>query len=147
MNPRRLSTVPAPLLRSVILATGVIGVLAAFGTTGIPNTDAAPREAVSAPSLAAEQELAGAPQPSAMLHDDLGQTDVAVAELSLAGAVADASIARNKPEPVVEMASTNLPDVPPTEPATLQVAMANSVGSRTWRRRQGRELHRSRGLH
>ena len=48
-----------------------------------------------------------------------------MAELSLAGAVADASIAPNKPEPVVETASTNSPDVPPTEPAPVQVATAN----------------------
>ena len=125
MNPRRLSTVPAPLLRSVILATGVVGVLAAFGPTGIQNTGAAPRKHISAPSLSIEQELAGVPQPSSMLNDDLGQTDVAMAGLSLAGAVADASIARNKPEPVVETAPTNSPDVPPTEPAPAQVAMAN----------------------
>src|SRR5258708_25741798 len=125
MNPRRLSTVPAPLLASIILATGVVGLLAAFGPAGILNTGAAPRKDISAPSLSTEQELAGAPQPSSMLNDDLGQTDVATAELSLAGAVADASIALNTPEPVVETASTNSPDVPPTEPAPVQVAMAN----------------------
>src|SRR6266480_328190 len=125
MNLRRLSTVPAPLLRSVILATGVVGLLAAFGPAGILNTGAPPRKDISAPSLSTEQELAGAPQPSSMLNDDLGQADVAMAELSLAGAVADASIALNKPEPVVETASTNSPDVPPTEPAPVQVAMAN----------------------
>jgi hypothetical protein len=125
MNPRRLSTVPAPLLRSVILATGVVGLLAAFGPAGIQNTGAAPRKDISAPSLSTEQELARAPQPSSMLNDDLGQTDVAMAELSLAGAVADPSIALNKPGPVVETASTNSPDVPPTEPAPVQVAMAH----------------------
>lgn len=121
MNPRRLSTVPAPLLRSVILATGVVGLLAALGPAGIQNTGAAPRKDISAPSLSTEQELAGAPQPSSMLNDDLGQTD----ELSPAGAVANASIALNTPKPVVETASTNSPDVPPTEPAPVQVAMAN----------------------
>ena len=125
MNPRRLSTVPAPLLASIILATGVVGLLAAFGPAGILNTGAPPRNNISAPSLSTEQELAGAPQPSSMLNDDLGQADVAMAELSLAEAVADASIALNKPEPVVETASTNSPDVPPTEPAPVQVAMAN----------------------
>ncbi len=125
MNPRRLSTVPAPLLASVILATGVVGLLAAFGLAGTLNTGAAPRKDISVPSLSTEQELAGAPQPGSMLNDDLGQTDVAMAKLSLAGAVADASIALNKPEPVVETASTNSPDVPPTEPAPVQVAMAN----------------------
>ena len=72
MNPRRLSTVPAPLLASVILATGVVGLLAAFGPAGILNTGAPPRNNISAPSLSTEQELAGAPQPSSMLNDDLG---------------------------------------------------------------------------
>src|SRR6202045_373720 len=125
MNPRRLSTVPAPLLRSVILATGVVGLLAAFGPAGIQDTGAGPPKDISAPSLSTEQELAGAPQPSSMLNDDLGQTDVAMAEPSVAGAIADASIALKKPEPVVETASTNSPDVPPTEPTPVQVAMAN----------------------
>ena len=125
MNPRRLSTVPAPLLRSVILATGVVGLLAALGPAGIHNTGATPRKDISVPSLSTEQELARAPQPSSMLNDDLGQTDLAKGELSLAGAVADASIARNEPEPAVETASTNSTDVPPTEPAAVQVAMAN----------------------
>ena len=125
MNPRRLSTVPAPLLRSVILATGVVGLLTAFGPAAIHNSGAVPRKDISVPSLSTEQELAGASEPSSMLNDDLGQTDVAMADLSLAGAVADPSIAPNKPEPAVETASTNSPDVPPTEPSPVQVAMAN----------------------
>jgi hypothetical protein len=124
MNPRRLSTVPAPSLRSVILATGVVGLLAAFGPAGIQNTGAAPRQDI-APSLSTEQELAVAPQPSSLLNDNSHQTGVATAELPLAGAVADASIALNKPEPVIETTSTNSPDVPPTEPAPVQAAMAN----------------------
>jgi hypothetical protein len=125
MNPRRLSIVPAPSLRSVILATGVVGLLAAFGPAGIQNTGAEPRNDISAPSLSTDQEPAGAPQPSSMLNDASGQTDVATTELSPAGAVADASIALNKPKPVVETASTNSPDVRPTEPAPVQAAMAN----------------------
>src|SRR6202049_341819 len=127
MNPRRLSIVPAPLLRSVILATGVVGFLAAFGPAGMQDTGAVPAKDISAPPLSTEQELAGAPQPSSMLNDDLGQTDVAMAEPSVAGAIADAPIALKKPEPVVETASTNSPDVPPTEPTPMQVAMANSI--------------------
>ena len=124
MNPRRLSTVPAPSLRLVILATGAVGLLAALGPAGIQNTGAELRKDISAPSLSTAQELAGAPQPRSMPNDDPGRT-VAMAELSLAGAVADASIAPNKVEPVVERASTNSPDVPPTEPAPVQVAIAN----------------------
>src|SRR6476469_6581114 len=128
MNPRRLSTMPAPLLRSVILATGVVGLLAAIGPAAIQNTGAAPRNDAGAPSLTTEQELAGAPQPGSMLNDHLGQTDAAMVDLALSGAVADASVAGNKAEPVVGSASTTStisPDVPPTEPAPVQVAMAN----------------------
>ncbi len=126
MNPRLLSTVPTPLLRSVILATGVVGLLAAFGPAAIQNTGATTPKDISAPPFSTEQELAGAPQPSSMLNDDLCQTDVATSELSLArGEVADASSALNKPKPVVETSSINSPDAPPTEPAPVQVAMAN----------------------
>jgi hypothetical protein len=125
MNPRRLSTVPAPLLRSVILATGVVGVLAAFGSAGSQNIGAAPREDISAHSLSTVQEFVGAPGPSSMLNDDPGQTDLAMAELSLAGPAADVSIPWKKPESPLETVSTNSTDVPPTEPAPVQVAMAN----------------------
>jgi hypothetical protein len=118
--------VSAPSFRSVILATGVVGLLAAFGPAGIQNTGAAPQNDISPPSLSTEQELAGAPQPSSMLNDDFGRTDVAtVVELSFAGAVADASNALTKPGPIVEAASTNSPDVPPTEPAPVPVTTAN----------------------
>jgi hypothetical protein len=123
MNPRRLSAVPAPLLRSVILATGVVGLLAAFGPAGSQKTGPAPRHDISVPST--EQELAAAPHAGSMLNGDLRQTDVATAELSLARAAVDASIVLNKPAPVVETASANSPDVPLTEPAPVQVAMAN----------------------
>src|SRR6202165_5643887 len=51
MNPRRLSTVPAPLWRSVILATGAVGLLVALGPAGIKNTGAAPRKDISVLSL------------------------------------------------------------------------------------------------
>src|SRR5260370_1159387 len=83
------------------------------------------RACAALPPTVAHRQHFQAAQPSSMLNDDLGQTDVAMAELSLAGAVDDASIALNKPEPVVETASTNSPDVPPTEPAPVQVAMTN----------------------
>jgi hypothetical protein len=125
MNLRRLSNVPTPLLRSLILATGVVVLFAAFGPVGIQNTGAAPSKNVSAPSLSPELELTGTPQPSSMHNDDLGQTDVSMSELSLTGVVADASIALNKPESVAQTDSTNPPDVSSTEPAPVQVAMAN----------------------
>ena len=123
MNLQRLSTEPSPLLRSVILATGVAGLLATSAPEGIQNSGAAPHNDISAPSHSTKEQLAGAPQPSSTLNDDLGQTDVAMAEL--AGAVADALIALDKPDPVVETASINSPDVPPTQPAPVQFASAD----------------------
>jgi hypothetical protein len=123
MNPGRFSAVPAPLLRSIILATGVVGLLAAFGPAGSQKTGSAPGNDIGAPSP--EQQHAGAPRPGSMLNEDLRQTDVAVAELSLARAAVDASIVLDKPAPVVEPASANSPNVPPAEPAPVQVAMAN----------------------
>jgi hypothetical protein len=125
MNTLRLSTVPAPLLRSVILATGFAGLLAALAPAEIQTIGAAPHKDITTPSFSAGQELAGAAQPSSIHNDNPGPTDAATAKLSLAGAVADASIALNKPEPVVETASTASPDVPPIEPAPVQVAMAD----------------------
>jgi len=123
MNLQRLSTEPSPWLRSVILATGVAGLLATSAPEGIQNSGAAPHNDISAPSHSTKEQLAGAPQPSSTLNDDLGQTDVAMAEL--AGAVADALIALDKPDPVVETASINSPDVPPTQPAPVQFASAD----------------------
>jgi hypothetical protein len=60
-----------------------------------------------------------------MLNDDFGQTDVAMAELSAVGAVADATVISNRPEPVVETVSATPPEAPPTESAPVQLAMAN----------------------
>lgn len=125
MNMQRLSTEPSPLLRSVFLTTGIVGLLATSGPGGIQNTDAVPSSDINAPSHSIKQDLAEAPLPSSMLNDDLRQTDVAMAGLSLSGAVADALMSLDKPERVVETASTSSPDVQPTEPANVQVALAN----------------------
>ncbi len=42
MNLQRLSPVPAPLLRSVILATGIVGLLAVSEPEGIQHANAMP---------------------------------------------------------------------------------------------------------
>ncbi|MEO6380754.1 MAG: peptidase M15, partial [Nitrobacter sp.] len=103
MNPRRLPTVPTPLLvsvsLSVIFMTGIVGLLAASGPEGIQHTGAAPRTDTSAVSYSTELEFAGA--------------------------LADASIALNMRKPVVDAISINSQDVPPTKPAPVQVASAN----------------------
>ena len=131
MNPRQLATVPAPVLRSVVFATGIVGLLATG--QGIPTTDAAPPTDISAPSSSTIQELATAPQPSSMSSDDLSQThlqtylksQVAITELSLAEDAAHAPIALHMPESAAETTSTHVPDAPPTEPAPVHVASVN----------------------
>jgi hypothetical protein len=131
MNTRRLSTVPTPLLRSVILASAAIGLFVAFGPTIIWSTGGTPPKDVSAPAPLTGQKLADAPHPSSVRNDMPGKTGGATAGLSLAGAVADASIAPNrpatptKPEPTVETTSINSPEVPPADPAPVQVATAD----------------------
>jgi hypothetical protein len=119
MNPRRLPTVPTPLLvsvsLSVIFMTGIVGLLAASGPEGIPHTGAAPRTDASTLSYSHKLELAGAPR---QIH---------VAAAVLPGALADASIALNIPKPVVDTVSINSRDVPPTKPAPVQVASANPM--------------------
>ena len=131
MNTRRLSTVPTPLLRSVILASAAIGLFVALGPTIIWSTGGTPPKDVSAPAPLTGQKLADAPHPSSVRNDMPGKTGGATAGLSLAGAVADASIAPNrpatptKPEPTVETTSINSPEVPPADPAPVQVATAD----------------------
>lgn len=99
MNLQRLSTVPTPVLRSVVFATGIVGLLAT-GSEGPQTAVAAPRNDASAPSHSA---------------------DGAMAELSRA--VVDALTALDKP--VVEIASINSPELPPTQPAPVLLASAH----------------------
>ena len=58
-----------------------------------------------------------------MLNDALGQTDGAMNEL--AGAIAEALIALDKPGPFVEAASINSPNSPSTQSTSMQVASAD----------------------
>lgn len=123
MNLQRLSTEPSRLLRSAILATGVVGLLAASGPKELESTGAAPGKDISASSPSTKYQLAEGSQLTSVLNDDLGRTDGAMAEL--AGAVAEALIALDKPLPAVETASINFPDVPPMQTAAVQVASAD----------------------
>ncbi|MEH2513530.1 hypothetical protein V1291_004884 [Nitrobacteraceae bacterium AZCC 1564] len=145
MNPLRLSPVmisivPAPVLRSVALATGIVGLLATSGSEGLQTTGAAPPTDISAPSTSTTQGLAAnkqelaetlqpsSPQPGSISDDDLSQTQpdqtqldrnqVAMTEPSLAGDIAGASIATKMPEPpAVETAPTNASQASPPEQA------------------------------
>ncbi len=137
MNPLRHSTGPAPVLRSVVFATGVVGLLAT-GPEGLQRTDTASRADISALSDSIKQEFDRAPQLAALSNDlmfDADQarlqvqariqqltevrTQVATAESSLASLNAGATIASNlpetSPERAAEAAPPPLPQAPPAE--------------------------------
>lgn len=128
MNLRRLSIVPAPVLRSVVVATGIVGLLA-VGSEGHQTASVPSHTDLGAPSSSTTQELGTASQPSSMSSDDLGQTHlkshVAMTELSLAGDIGDSPIALHMPEPAIEAASSHAPDSPSAEPASVQIASVN----------------------
>lgn len=120
MNMQRLSTEPSPLLRSVIFAAGVVGLLAAPGSEGIQIADAASRKDFSTPSGPVEYQLAAELQLGSALTDDRARTDVAIAELG--GSVAHAFLTLDKPNAVVDSISNKPPDVSPEQPAPVQLA-------------------------
>lgn len=117
MNLQRLSTEPSPLLRSVLFASGVVGLLAASGPEGIQAAGAVPREDISSHST--EYLLAS----GSMLNTDLGQDNAAMSEL--AGSVAKALMVLEKPDPVIEGASIKSPDVSPAQSAPVQIVSAD----------------------
>jgi hypothetical protein len=124
-DPRQLSTVPEPIWRSAVLVTGFIGLLAVLGVKGIPSTDPASHKDISARFLSPEQKFVATLLPIPVITDDRGQTHVALAEPSLAEAIADVSIALNRPELSVENVSTETPDVSPVQSTPVQVATAD----------------------
>lgn len=150
MNLLRLSTVqisrvPAPVLRSVILVTGVACMLAISGQEGLLTSDAAPRADINASSDSLNEGLAGtlqssSLQPGSMPNDDRVQTrpdqpQRAMAGPSLASAGEDVSITLNLPQPDVATAPTPaqqpspIEDVPPAEQASPNEAAPVQLAS------------------
>jgi hypothetical protein len=128
MNLQRLSTVPTPVLRSVVFATGIVGLLA-VGSEGHQTTGESPRIDLSAASFSTTQEFATALPPSSMSGNDLSQahlqTRLKLATpdlLSLTGDIGDAVMALHMPKAVVEAAEAH---VLSAEPAPVQVASAD----------------------
>src|SRR5258707_12139310 len=66
MNARRFATVAAASCGTVVLAGWIVASLAGFGSAGIEIAAAVPIEDRPATSLAADAELAVAPQATAM---------------------------------------------------------------------------------
>src|SRR6266566_2711825 len=112
MNARRFATVAAASCGTVVLAGWVVASLAGFGSAGIEITAAVPIEDRRAPSLAADAELAVAPQATAMGNAAVANAAVASAEVATAaepvtGTETDTTAASDKPESIVVAA---LPD-------------------------------------
>jgi hypothetical protein len=133
MNLRRLSMVPTPVLRSVVVATGIVGLLA-VGSDGHQTTGASAHTDLRAPSFSTIQEPAAAPQSGSMSSNDLNQgndlnqahfkSDVAMTEVPL-GDVPRAPNAPIMPEPIVETTPTPMVDAPSPEPRHVDIASAN----------------------
>jgi len=94
MNARRFATVAAASCGTVVLAGWVVASLAGFGSAGIEITAAAPIDDRRAPSLAADTELAVAPQATAMGNAAVAVANTAVANPAIANtAIANAAVA------------------------------------------------------
>jgi D-alanyl-D-alanine carboxypeptidase len=120
MNPRRSATVAA-----VLCGTGVVAWFAGFGSAGIENA-AAPTLDRLAPFLAADVELADAPQPTAMGNAGIGNVDVAGAIELVRGTLTDTTAASDEPKSIVEAALTNSSQMLPPETPPVQVATAST---------------------
>ena len=124
MNPRRPSTVSAPVLRSAIFATGIVGLLT-VGSEGYQSTDASARTDPHAPSIVTTEEIAPAPQANSISSNDVDQTDP-TSDLAMTdvppGDIAPAPVAPAMPEPADETAPAHVPDASSTEPARVEVA-------------------------
>ncbi|AWO94488.1 MULTISPECIES: transglycosylase SLT domain-containing protein [Bradyrhizobium] len=121
MNPRRFAIVAPTFCGTVVLAGGIVGWLAGFGSAGTENARAVPIEDRAA-SLAATARLADEPQAIAMANAVVANATVASAEVATAaepaaGTTTDTTAVSDKPESIValpvpsQMLSADLPPV------------------------------------
>jgi hypothetical protein len=122
MNPWRFAAVAATL--TVVLAGWVVVWLAGFGSAGLDNTGAAPIVDRRPASLAADTELADAPQATAMRNSAVdGALMAAPAEAVTA---ADTRAASDEPKSIAEAALTASSQMLPPETPPVQVATAST---------------------
>jgi hypothetical protein len=126
MNPRRFATVAAVLCGTTVPAGWVVAWLAGTGSAGIENTGAVSIEDRRAPSLAADAELADAPQATAMGNAAVANDDVATAAESVTGTATDTTAASDEPKSIVEAALPDSSQVPPPESPPVRVATAST---------------------
>jgi hypothetical protein len=118
MNPRRTATVAM-----ILCGAGAIAWFAGFASAGIENT-AAPTIDRLAPLLAADFELADAPQPAAMDNVGISDADVASAAELVRSTATDTTAASDEPKPIVEAALTESSEMLPPETPSVQVENA-----------------------
>ena len=126
MNPRRSAIVAAALYPTVVIAGWAVVSLGGIGSTRIEASGAAHVLEQLAPSLAANVELAAAPQTAAMGYAAVGNTDVAPAAEFLAMPVSEAA-ASEEPQPVVVAALTDPAEVLPPEIPPAQALPASTA--------------------
>lgn len=112
MNPRRFAIVAPTFCGTVVLAGGIVGWLAGFGSAGTENARAVPIEDRAA-SLAATARLADEPQAIAMANAvvantvvanaTVASTEVATAAEPAAGTTTDTTAVSDKPESIVAL--------------------------------------------
>ncbi|WP_249779363.1 peptidase M15 [Bradyrhizobium sediminis] len=126
MNPRRSATVAAAFYPTVVIAGWAVVSLGGIGSTRIEASGAAHVVERLAPSLAANVELAAAPQPAAMGYAAVGKSDVATADEFLARPVSETA-ALEEPQPVVVAALTDPAEVLPPEIPPAQAPAASTA--------------------
>jgi hypothetical protein len=93
---------------------------------GTPTDTPAASDEPTLPFLAADVELADAPQPTAMGNAGIGNVDVAGATELVRGTPTDTAAASDEPTSVVEAALTNSSQMRPPETPPVQVAIAST---------------------
>lgn len=126
MNPRRSAIVAAAFYPTVVIAGWAVVSLGGIGSTRIEASGAAHVLEQLAPSLAANVELAAAPQAVAMAYAAAGAPDVATADEFLARPVPETA-ASEEPQPVVVAALTDPAEVLPPEIPPAQALPASTA--------------------
>jgi hypothetical protein len=126
MNPRRFPTVGAALCGTVVLAIWLLASFAVLTSAGIERTGAVPVEDRRAPSLAADAELADAPQATAMGNAAVANADVATAAEPVTGTATEMTPASDEPKSIVEAALPASSQMLPPETPPVQVATAST---------------------
>ncbi|WP_291604935.1 peptidase M15 [Bradyrhizobium sp.] len=122
MKPR---TVAAPLCGTIVLAVWVVAWLAGVGSADIENPGTAQVVDRLAPYLAANAELADAPQATARGHATIANADVAAAD-AVAGMATNTTASSDEPQSIVVVALTDSSQMLSPETPPMQMVPAST---------------------